>query len=132
MFVSVCFVCVSKCASMGGFPLCRLIFITHCKEISARAGGDTTPEDKREQEERVWRDKRRCATKRELEAGADSGAFLSHKMHSPLGIVCVEGSCYIHTGAGKPSDYQAKFFEEGSFRCRNYIKASCVSWLDQS
>lgn len=49
--------------------------------------GDTTPEDKREQEERVWRDKRRWATKRELEAGADSGAFLSHTMHSPLGIV---------------------------------------------
>lgn len=35
----------------------------------------------------MWRDKRRWATKRELEAGADSGAFLSHKMHSPLGIM---------------------------------------------
>lgn len=34
----------------------------------------------------MWRDKRRWATKRELEVGADSGAFLSHKMQSPLGI----------------------------------------------
>lgn len=94
--------------------------------------GDTTPEDKREQEERVWQDKRRWATKRELEAGAHSGAFLSHKMHSPLGIVCMESSCYIHTGTGKSSDYQSKFFEGGSFGSRKYIKASRVSWLDQS
>lgn len=85
-FASACCVCLRKYASIGGVPLCRLIFITHCKEMSARAG-DTTPEDKREQEERVWQDKRRWATKAELEVGADSRAFLSHKMHSPLGIL---------------------------------------------
>lgn len=55
----LCVVCVSKCASMGvgGVPLCRLIFITHCKEISARAGGYNTRRQKRTRRERVARQK---------------------------------------------------------------------------
>lgn len=56
--VCVLCVCVSKCASMGGgFPLCRLIFITHCKEISARAGGYNTRRQKRTSGESVARQK---------------------------------------------------------------------------
>lgn len=60
VFVSVCFVCVCVCGEVckhGGFPLCRLIFITHCKEISAQAGGYNTRRQKRTRGESVARQK---------------------------------------------------------------------------
>lgn len=40
LYLCVLCVCERKYASIGGgvFPLCKIIFITHCKEISARVG----------------------------------------------------------------------------------------------
>lgn len=69
-------VCASKCASMGGgFPLCRLIFITHCKEIRARAGGYNTRRQKRTRRESVARQKEMGKEKGSWRRGLILGLF---------------------------------------------------------